>query len=227
MKQALQFSGGRDSLALLLHMQPLWDDLTVYWCNTGAAYPETLELMEKVKALVPHFVEIAGDRSDTRFPADFIPYKALPFHALVSGTEAMPVVDRYSCCLKRIMQPLHARMLADGVTVLYRGQRNQDVLKSPIKDGFVEGALTIRFPLKDWLTSQVDAYLADELPKYGLEMPRFYSEGLSTTPDCMDCTAWIETGAIKYLIKWHPQEYRKIAPRLNTLRDELFSLMGE
>jgi 3'-phosphoadenosine 5'-phosphosulfate sulfotransferase (PAPS reductase)/FAD synthetase len=51
-KAVLQFSGGKDSLACLLLLRPWWDRLTVMWVNTGAAFPETLELMEAVRSRV-------------------------------------------------------------------------------------------------------------------------------------------------------------------------------
>ena len=57
---ALQISGGKDSLAVLHAMQPWWDRLCVFWTNPGNPFPETVALMEKIKAEVPFFGEVAG-----------------------------------------------------------------------------------------------------------------------------------------------------------------------
>ena len=49
---ALQVSGGRDSIACLYLMRPYWDRVTVYWLDTGAAYPETVSLMQRICDMV-------------------------------------------------------------------------------------------------------------------------------------------------------------------------------
>ena len=61
---ALQVSGGRDSLACfyLLKDAGLLDKVTVYWVNTGDAFPETIEIMDLVRDMTPHFVEISGNQ---------------------------------------------------------------------------------------------------------------------------------------------------------------------
>ena len=50
---ALQLSGGRDSIACLYLLKPYWDRLTVYWLDTGAAFPETVSLMQQVRDKPP------------------------------------------------------------------------------------------------------------------------------------------------------------------------------
>lgn len=59
-KVAVEVSGGRDSLACLYLLRPYWNRFWVYWLNSGDSFPEVVQLMERVRARVPHFVEIAG-----------------------------------------------------------------------------------------------------------------------------------------------------------------------
>jgi len=73
----LQFSGGRDSLACLYLLKEQWNDLTVVWMNAGAPWPQTVEQMEEIKKLVPHFLEITGDvlgqNEAFGIPSDIVP----------------------------------------------------------------------------------------------------------------------------------------------------------
>src|SRR5213076_1916096 len=113
---ALQFSGGKDSLALLYLMRPFWDRLTVYWLDTGDAFPETAALVAEVEAMVPHFVTVHGIQPEViaefGLPSDLVPARSTPVGIAATGTGIL-IQDRYSCCLRSLMLPLHGRMRAD------------------------------------------------------------------------------------------------------------------
>lgn len=202
---ALQFSGGRDSLACLYLMRPHWDRLTVYWLDTGAAFPETVSLMQKVRDMVPNFARIDGRQpqviAEFGIPSDIVPVSATPLGRLAG--EASPLIqDRYSCCVRSMMIPTHERMIEDGITLIIRGQKEQDRLKSPIKSGVVQDGIEFLFPVEGWSDRQVMAYLNEQ----GAPVPRFY-EMLNHAPDCMTCSAWWEEGAAAYLKRYHPAQY--------------------
>ena len=113
---ALQFSGGRDSIACLYLMRPYWDRLTVYWCDTGAPYPETVSLVAKVRDMVPNFAVIRGEQpnviAEYGIPSDILPASSPPMGILGAGA-GVPMQDRYTCCLRSIMLPLRRlRILA-------------------------------------------------------------------------------------------------------------------
>lgn len=215
---ALQFSGGRDSLALLLWMRPWWDKLTVYYTNSGDAYPETLALIEAVKSAVPHFVEIAGKvqavTAEHGWSTDIQPAGS----AWAYGAEQIPnhlkLIDRYSCCYLSIMKPMHDRMHADGITLLLRGQRNEDNIKSHVQSGQLIDGFQIVYPLNDWSTEQVDSFIRDG----GVDLPPYYAEGLTSAPDCMHCSAWLEHKAAKYLSKFHPVVATEVNRRLQQIK---------
>lgn len=212
---ALQFSGGRDSLACLYLMRPYWDRLTVYWCDTGAAYPETVQTMLKVRKMVPHFAVIQGQQPQVieqfGMPSDLVPASATPIGRLAGGS-APAIQDRYSCCARSMMIPTHERMLADGITLIIRGQKNADRLKSPVRSGDVIDGIEYLFPIQDWSKRQVMDYLREQ----GAPVPRFY-EMLNGQPDCMTCSAWWEEGAMAYLKRYHYDQHQQNLVRLDLI----------
>lgn len=211
-KVALQFSGGRDSLAMLLLLRPLWEQLTVYYLNSGDAYPETLALVERARRAVPRFVEIAGRQPEViaarGWPTDAVPAGG---NFPVPGLRAL---DRYECCYLSIMQPMHARMKADGMTLLLRGQRDSDEPKSPVKHGETIDGVTIGYPIRHWSAENVDTYIA----VHGWPQPPYYAEGARTASDCMHCTGWLEHNSIPYLERHHPEVAATVNARLREIR---------
>jgi 3'-phosphoadenosine 5'-phosphosulfate sulfotransferase (PAPS reductase)/FAD synthetase len=210
-KIALQFSGGRDSLALLLYMRPHWDNLTVYYCNTGDAYPETIALMKAVKEIVPHFIEVQGNVHTVieqyGLPSDVLHAQAQHSQAYSSSTK---LNDRHNCCFLTMMKPLHDRMKQDGITVILRGQRNQDDPKSIVQSGQVIDGFKIIFPIAEWTIADVEEFITES----GCPIPPYYAEGMTSAPDCMHCTAWLEHGSYKYLTKYHPTVAKEVNRRL-------------
>lgn len=216
---ALQFSGGRDSLAMLLLLRSWWPRLTVYYTNSGDAYPETLALVERMRAAVPHFVEIEGRQPQT---AERYGWASDVLHAGAgwqfgpggTRTEHLPLIDRHFCCYHSIMAPMHERMQRDGITLLLRGQRDDDEPKSPVRHGETVGGMTIAYPIADWSAERVEAYIRGK----GLDVPPYYAEGATSAPDCMHCTAWLEHGALRYLRRHHPGTAAVVSDRLHHIK---------
>jgi phosphoadenosine phosphosulfate reductase len=212
---ALQLSGGRDSIACLYLMRPYWDRLTVYWLNTGAAYPETVALMKQISDMVPNFAVIEGNQprviDQFGIPSDIVPVSATPIGVEVAGGGVI-IQDRYSCCFRSKMLPMHERMIADGITLIIRGQKNADRLKATVRSGDIEHGIEYLFPIEDWDSRKVMRFLSDE----GAPIPRFY-EMLDAMPDCMTCSAWWEEGAAKYLKRYHYPQFLKNQKRLDII----------
>jgi phosphoadenosine phosphosulfate reductase len=84
-----------------------------------------------------------------------------------------------------------------GATDIYRGQRNEDHHKAPIRDGHVENGVTYHFPLELWTRDEVKHYLQLECPEL---IPEYYVNE-KTSRDCMDCTAYLKdnTSRIRHL----------------------------
>lgn len=214
-KIAFEFSGGKDSLATLHLLRAHWDRFTVYWLNAGDAFPETLEIVELVRAAVPHFVEVKSDVhaviAQHGLPTDLLPCNSTPVGRIIAGDHNILLQDRYSCCARTVMQPLHDRVLADGNTCIIRGQKAAD-MGVPIKGGVHDG-IEIFNPIIDWKDEDVFAYLRDN----SLPISPVY-ETMHTTPECMTCSAWWDDGRAAYMRERHPEAYAKYQTRLHHIR---------
>jgi phosphoadenosine phosphosulfate reductase len=112
------------------------------------------------------------------------------------------------------MNPMHERMVADGITLIIRGQKDDDTYKSPLRSGAVVDGVELLFPIEDWTQSDVMSYLTQK----GVPIPRFYRH-MDSAPDCMTCSAWWENGAAKYLKKYHPEAHREVQARLDIINE--------
>lgn len=215
---ALQFSGGKDSLACLYLLKDYWDRLTVYHLNSGDAFPEAREVVGRVKAEVPHFVEIEGRvrqvQSHYGIPSDVVPTSSSRL-GFDMGAHSNPlIVDRYTCCYLSIMAPMHERMKQDGVTLMIRGQKNSDAYKAQTRSSDVIDGIEFLYPIESWSHEQVLRYLEDQ----HITIPRYY-DMMKNAPDCMGCSAWWDEGHGAYLRRYHPAAHDVYQYRLNLIAD--------
>lgn len=230
-RPALQFSGGKDSLACLYLLRDKWDWLPVYWLNTGDGYPETEAVVRQVQAWIPNFIEVTSDvkafRAINGNPTDLMPAKSHPI-ALGYGMSKLPLVSRFDCCWHNRMRPMHQRMLADGVDVVIRGTKKSDTGTIPA-EGVVPGlGYDVLLPIRDWSHDDVFAYLKE----VGAPHNAIYDYGSATSaPECMGCTAWWDDGRKDYLKARHPQTYHAYQGHLSdiakTLQSHLDDLQGQ
>lgn len=190
---ALQFSGGKDSLACLYLYQQEWDEILVCWTNTGAAYPETVEYMRKWAERLPHFLEIKTNQPEqiarNGYPTEVVPLNYTPIgRSIVKGAEAFRVQPHFACCSENIWLPMHTEMKRRGIKRIIRGQRRDERRTAPIENGHVDAdGIEYVFPLEDWTEQQVFAYLEE----VGAEIPPYYATE-KTSRDCWDCTAYLD-----------------------------------
>ena len=215
---ALSLSGGKDSLACLYLMRPYWDRLTVYWCNTGDAFPETIKFMNGIRKMVPNFREISGQQpaviAADGWPSDVVTYRDTSFGHSVHGDTGVKMQSRYDCCARSMMLPLYNAMRAEGVTCIIRGKRHDEDDKSGVLSGHVdENGIELQFPIYDWTEQDVLHYLR----VIGVELPKFYAHG-NNSIDCMHCTAYWQDGHAKYLHAEHPDVYAEWKRRTILIR---------
>ena len=199
-KVALQFSGGKDSLAIATMLLPWKHRITVYCLTTPNMYPETLASIAWVRERYPTFVEIVSEPY-AELPSDLVPADATPFGRIVTGDSKPPIHDRYECCFRTIMEPLALRMAQDEIKLIIRGQKEADPKKGPLKSGMVQADVEYWFPLQAWTDEDVLAYLE----RKGTPIPAFYKAGLKGGLDCPGCSAWWPERRMAWLEKTHPK----------------------
>lgn len=219
-KIGFQFSGGRDSLAALYLMEPYWKAMTVYHLDNGDQYPElkaVVDLARRDVDIVTVHSDAMQSRMDFGLPSDLTPADNTGMGRALTG-RGLAVQGRFECCSRVIMQPLHDRMLADGVSLIVRGVRASDFAKPhQFMSGYVGEGIELLYPIEDWTDDQVGRFLEAR----GLPIARFYSEGVSETPECMGCTAWWDTGHLQYLAKFYPARFENTRRSILLIRAEV------
>jgi phosphoadenosine phosphosulfate reductase len=230
----LQFSGGKDSLAVLLLLKDILSEITVIWANSGDCFPETLEQMEKIKAICPNFIEVKGNQpqviSDFGYPVDVIPVKNYAPISRLMQVDRIKMQGLLECCYKSFLDPMQVKSKELGATMIIRGQKNADKQKSPVRSGDVIDGVEYWFPIQDWTDEQVMDFVKDS----DLLSPHY--KDANTSMDCMHCTAYLEENQWKlpYLEKHHPEVGKEVKRRLILIKHEisqdmqyLDSLIGE
>ncbi len=188
MKQAIAFSGGKDSWALLWLFEEELASLPVIWVNTGKNYPETLESVRKAKELCPGFVEVFSNQEEhiRKFgiPADVVPVNWTNLGQSMTSEKPIRIQPWISCCYGNISAPLTAKARELGVTHLISGQRDDEKYRAAYSSGTSVDGLVHLFPLQHWTREDVMQFLASKM-----EIPAHFKMEQSSL-DCYDCTAF-------------------------------------
>ena len=219
-RAALQFSGGKDSLTLLYLLRPYVEaGLPVYWTHTGDTIPETLAVIEEVKAWIPDFRIIQGDvlawKERHGLPSDVTTAQSSFIGQQYAMTD-VKLVGRFECCWSNLMQPMHQRMLDDGIEVVIRGTKTADTGRVPAVGK--TDVYDVLLPLLEWSHSQVFEYL----DSVNAPRSRVYESFKSiSAPECLHCSAWWDDGKARYLKSLHPEKVEQYKVNLQTIRAEL------
>lgn len=161
----LCFSAGKDSAVCLELLDPWLDRVEVIWVNPGDPHPETREYMDRVAERVPMFTEVRGKQ---------------PEYIRLHGK---PGLGEFNCCAQNMWLPIQNYVARAGITGLIRGQKNSDVLKSPVRSGDVVGGVEFLHPIEDWTDEEVIAFLGDRIPES-------YKRGVKSSLDCQNCAVY-------------------------------------
>ena len=182
MKTALQFSGGKDSLALLYYVQSLWEFIDVIVIDAGDMYSATRARVELVSKLVPNFVYLKSDA---------------PAYRKVHGDPND--ANWLACCVANVYAPMHDYIKKHGYRQILRGTKAVDPHIHLAFPGDVMDGILMTFPLWHWSDLEVMEYLGERLP---LE----YRLGAIGMPDCRTCTAFGQCGGTtKHIWDAHEQ----------------------
>ena len=202
-RAVLFYSGGKDSLACLLLLQPWWHAIDVVWVDTANQFPEVYDHMEKVRGMVPHFTVLKSDTlayaRENGFPVDVVPTRYTAMGQFIYGYKPLRLCSRFDCCAANIWKPMEDYMRLVKPTCVIRGDRSSERVMAPEKAEGIEFV----FPIADWTTEQVQTYI--QKAPFGLYQERHeLPEGSSL--DCMTCMAYnVEHDCrMEYLKKHHP-----------------------
>jgi 3'-phosphoadenosine 5'-phosphosulfate sulfotransferase (PAPS reductase)/FAD synthetase len=218
-KIAFQFSGGKDSTAVLLKLRPYWNRMTVFHLNTGDQHPETTAMVERIARMIPITVirsDVFAVKRRHGLPADVVPWTSTErAHECNAGFTPL-LQDRVSCCYRTTMEPLHNAMKAAGVTLIVRGQKNRDSLKGAFQSGDVADGFEFLYPFSD----MTDEDCFNVLREHDITIPSYYGNGLTHSGDCLGCTAWnAEESRPAYLRQYFPEHYKRYRLEMLTIAD--------
>jgi 3'-phosphoadenosine 5'-phosphosulfate sulfotransferase (PAPS reductase)/FAD synthetase len=208
-RTVLQFSGGKDSLACLHLLKARWNKMTVVWVNPGAPFPETVALMDEIKSMVPHFLEVRSEQSIEQqgYPVDLLPIDKTDVGQRLEGLSPYRFQSRLACCAFSLWIPTAKAMKELGATTIIRGQKLSDRRKGPLRHGAVVEGITYEFPLEGWTDDDVLRYLAEKK----VALPANYAY-MATGLDCWNCTAYLDenAGRLRYMRERHPEKHAAV-----------------
>lgn len=226
-KTALLFSAGKDSLTCLEMLREYLPRITVVWVNPGACHKLTLDYMEKVRSWVPNFVEVKGDQPSVvhqfGWPADVLPVRGSLAGSIGAGSRDVMFQSYTDCCSKSMWEPLSKHLKAEGYTLVVTGQRQEESLRNRLRDNLIQtiDGVTYLQPLHGITSEDVWAFL----DKCGSAPPPFYRDGQGSSPDCWNCTAYLDHAKerVTWMREHEPANYEELHNKLLELHLQTIS----
>jgi len=211
----LQFSGGKDSLAILSLCKD--KNITVYFVDTGAALPHMSRFirdackkfdvpLEVISPPMPvqEYTELYG------LPSDIVPSELSPENAfLLKKLPDTKIQSRLQCCNAMRWNPMQTAIMKSGVTTVIRGYKDSDKYKTQGSRVLLDNGIKYVAPLYDWTDKDVFGYLGKE----GLELPEQYGT-TNNSMDCWMCTAFLGNEGVEGDFKYIRENYPELWPEL-------------
>ena len=203
----LQFSGGKDSLALLYLFKPHLRRMTVLHCDTSDQLPEMQRLVSAVEANVPNFRRVKSDApawiAKHGLPSDLVPIRCHPVAAKIYHDAGHPIVPCLDCCAANRWTPMEDALRELQPSLVIHGQRRSDpvgwdrtmqgdTVKTP-------GGWQCWAPIAEWSDDDVMSYLRE----VGAPILPWYTHK-THAPECATCPAGWSEGRGAYLREHHP-----------------------
>lgn len=226
----LQFSGGKDSTALMYLSRPYLDRITVLFSETGATFPHLKRHVKKVCRDLDANLVVVLPAQDVHqhikeygLPVDIVPVESSSMVARYLNLKPKQLVQPYTqCCGAMIWYPMQEYVKNHNVDLVLRGSKAADGRVGVTNDAEIDG-VTYRSPLWDWSDADVYAYLKEQ----GVSLPEHYPR-INDSLDCWCCTAHLaHHGAekMKYIKENYPELWPIVSERLGKVRDVLASEM--
>lgn len=228
---AVQFSGGKDSLACVYLYRDDPDAIVLY-ADTGAAFPHMREFVFRTVDNLGMKLHVVSPETpchewqeEVGYPADIVPVDASPLMQPWTKNRYPATVIPYPvCCYRNLWEPIMRGVAELGADIVVRGSKSCDA-RVGVPDGHIENGVVYKSPLWDW--SDKDVF--DYLDKVKAEIPPQYAIGADSL-DCWSCTAYMDkhgVGRFEYLRDHYPELYVKAKARLDAVRETLDKAMNE
>lgn len=193
------FSGGKDSTALILHMQEVGIEFRTVFCDTGWEHPIAMEYVDKIdrELLGGKLIRLKSEKYDG-------------FHDLAVKRKMVPGLRSRFCTQELKIFPLHAYLdtLEDGDITVYQGIRSEE---SPARAAMDKktwekdaGGFWIDRPLKDWTAEQV----FEIHKRYGVTPNPLYTMGMGRV-GCWPCIM-VSKRELKHWFRQFPDTVEKL-----------------
>lgn len=221
---AIQFSGGKDSLAMLHVSRDWWPRSTVYFWQSSMHYPHMVEFVHQtcdelglpLKIIHPP-VPVDLHHETNGLPSDLVPVEASPEMQPFNRYGGQLLQSPLRCCGLMQWLPMQIAIEADGIKHVIRGSKAADQhVGAP--DGTVDAkGITYHSPLWSWTDEDVFAFLRDN----NIPAAAHYSE-VNNSFDCILCTAFMRSdgarGRLEYTKKHYPEHWPELKRRTEIVR---------
>jgi phosphoadenosine phosphosulfate reductase len=209
---ALQFSGGKDSLALLHLARPWLDRITVFFGDTGAVYPHVIEFVHKTcddlgAKLVVVKTDMFAYTERFGLPSDIVPVDVSPeMHTRTFGHKPKQMLQSsLTCCSNLIWIPMFNAIRDSGIKLVLRGTKKCDPHVTVPPGTIDEEGREYSSPLWEWSDQDVMDYLADK------PMPDQYPQ-IQDSMDCWACTGHMSGKYARAKLEYAKQKYPELWP---------------
>lgn len=213
-KAALQFSGGKDSLALLHMAVPYMDRITVFFGDTGAVYPHVKQFVLDTCAelgvrpvVVSPFMPVAEFTEQYGYPSDIVPTERAPEAAWMMPKGQTKIQSYVSCCGNMLWAPMQAAIKQSGLKIILRGTKACDPHVT-VPHGHKDEHFEYRSPLWGWTDQEVFMYLE------GKNVPDQYPQ-IADSMDCWLCTAHMTGEFARAKLDYAKQKYPALWPEIS------------
>lgn len=221
----LQFSGGKDSLALLLLARPYLDRIQVCFVDSGAVVPHVLDFIDEVcdrlqirltRIRPPVDVLVATERDG--LPSDMVPAWRAPDAAWINKqAPGQKIQSPVTCCKTTLWDPMYAHVQRSGIKLVLRGVKRVDAHRGVGPGTVDEHGIEYAAPIWDWDNDRVMAYIAEQ----GFEPAEQYPEVVDSM-DCWSCTGYTTAhygpAKLRYMRQHYPGLWSALKDRLRRVR---------